>query len=51
MVLQNGADHIMATEEERGAELGKLREKITSHQVMMQVASDAPYNKSVSDGT
>ena len=38
-MTQAGADRIMATEEQRGRELGKTQEKITSHEEMLRIAA------------
>ncbi|KAF2365994.1 FAD/NAD(P)-binding domain [Trinorchestia longiramus] len=44
VVLQPGAERILSTEAELGANLGKLREKITSHESMLEIADSAQSN-------
>ena len=36
-----GAEAILSQEEDKGKALGKLREKVTSHQHMLAIASQA----------
>ena len=40
MVSQAGAARIFAAEDSEGKQLGKLREKITSHDLMLSIAGE-----------